>query len=114
MARNTGILLTIGGLILYFATRATASGGGGGTTNALMLLSYLGQSNQPRGIRNNNPGNLRISGNAWQGKIPTSQNTDGAFEQFSYYVYGVRAMIKLIGNDHTNYGLNTVAQIINR
>ncbi|MCA9329527.1 hypothetical protein KDA11_02695, partial [Candidatus Saccharibacteria bacterium] len=34
----------------------------------------------PRGIRNNNPGNIRISNNQWRGKIPVSQNTDGSFE----------------------------------
>ena len=47
----------------------------------------------PRGIRNNNPGNIRISNNQWRGKIPVSQNTDGSFEQFESMEMGVRAAI---------------------
>lgn len=43
----------------------------------------------PRGLRNNNPLNLRISQNAWLGKV--YPNTDGAFEQFTSVVYGIRA-----------------------
>ena len=43
----------------------------------------------PRGIRNNNPLNIRISSTPWQGKI--AENTDGAFEQFISLEYGLRA-----------------------
>ena len=62
----------------------------------------------PRGLRNNNPGNIRYSSaNDWRGKVPYSQNSDynctsgkeeKAFEQFSEYKYGVRAMVVLIKN----------------
>lgn len=46
----------------------------------------------PRGIRNNNPGNMRISNNPWQGKI----GNDGAFEIFDTMANGLRAnMINL-------------------
>ena len=64
-----------------------------------------------RGIRNNNPGNLRISATKWQGKIPVAQNTDKAFEQFSTYAYGVRAAIKQI-QTYGNRGINTPAKIV--
>lgn len=43
----------------------------------------------PRGLRNNNPLNLRISQSAWLGKV--KNNTDGAFEQFVSLPYGYRA-----------------------
>lgn len=43
----------------------------------------------PRGIRNNNPLNLRISSNEWIGKI--RQGTDKDFEQFVNMTYGIRA-----------------------
>lgn len=43
----------------------------------------------PRGIRNNNPLNLRISDNPWRGKI--SPNTDESFEQFDTIDNGIRA-----------------------
>lgn len=45
--------------------------------------------NLPRGLRNNNPLNIRISSTPWQGKI--TENTDGAFEQFISLEYGLRA-----------------------
>lgn len=45
--------------------------------------------NLPRGLRNNNPLNIRISSIQWQGKI--AENTDGAFEQFISIEYGLRA-----------------------
>ena len=51
--------------------------------------------NLPRGIRNNNPGNIRIANNNWQGKVPVSENTDGDFEQFYKMEMGVRALTKL-------------------
>lgn len=67
--------------------------------------SYLGQANLPRGIRNNNPGNLRYSPlNNWQGKIPISQNTDGSFEQFIEWRYGIRALLVLLKGYILKYG----------
>ena len=43
----------------------------------------------PRGIKNNNPLNLRRSDNAWLGKI--EPGTDKQFEQFVSMIYGIRA-----------------------
>ena len=54
--------------------------------------SFLGQTGLSRGIANNNPGNIVISSNDWDGKIPEAQNTDGTFEQFSTLDDGLRAM----------------------
>lgn len=65
----------------------------------------------PRGIRNNNPGNIRISSAAWLGKI---QGADSSFETFSHAVYGIRAMARILVNYQAKYDLNTVRQIINR
>lgn len=48
----------------------------------------------PRGLRNNNPLNLRISNNTWLGKV--KNNTDGAFEQFITLEYGLRAAMRNI------------------
>lgn len=67
--------------------------------------SYLGQANLPRGVRNNNPGNLRYSPlNDWKGKIPITQNTDGAFEQFIEWRYGIRALLVLLKGYIFRYG----------
>lgn len=99
------------GVVLALPLLAATGGGSAGA--ALAALSYLGQAGLPRGMRNNNPGNIRISGNAWQGKIPVSSNTDGAFEQFKSYVYGIRAMILNL-RSYFNNGNNTLRKIITK
>lgn len=80
----------------------------------IATLSYLNNPAMSRAIRNNNPGNLVITGIDWDGKIPVTQNTDGKFEQFQYYWQGVRAMIKDIINDITQDGANSIRALILR
>ena len=65
------------------------------TTN-MKIEHKSGYDQSKRGYRNNNPLNLRISNNAWKGKIPASQNTDGAFEQFQTMAKG---LFVIGGND---------------
>ncbi len=78
-------------------------------SNGNSNTSYAAQV--PRGIRNNNPGNIEINdSNAWEGKVPRAQNTDGRFEQFTSYAYGVRALIILLRNYITG-GRNTITII---
>ncbi|WP_445497823.1 structural protein [Photorhabdus sp. SF281] len=66
-----------------------------------------------RGIRNNNPGNIRW-GDDWQGLASESQRTDKSFCQFVSPEYGIRAMIKILYNYNRKYGLKTVKGIISR
>lgn len=66
----------------------------------------------PRGIRNNNPGNIEISKEKWQGKLPLPQNTDGRFEQFVSAVKGIRAIEKDLMTGEKR-GEDTVREIIN-
>lgn len=65
----------------------------------------------PRGIRNNNPGNIRHGAN-WQGLNPNSRKIDSAFCVFTNPVYGLRALAKVLVNYKRIHGLNTVRQII--
>lgn len=65
-----------------------------------------------RGIRNNNPGNIRHGGSQWQGM--SLQQTDAEYVQFDDPVYGIRAMAKLLTNYQKNYGLDTIREIISR
>lgn len=65
-----------------------------------------------RGIRNNNPLNIRISGQNWKGKVIPSQ--DPAFEQFQSMTYGIRAAIKIVQTYIRRYNLNSPALIIAR
>ena len=51
-----------------------------------------------RGIRNNNPGNIRHGGSKWQGMSETQ--TDDEYIQFDDPVYGIRALAKLLKNYH--------------
>ena len=61
--------------------------------------SYGRAYSVPRGIRNNNPGNIeKNKANDWLGKVPPEKNTDSRFEQFTEYKYGVRALIILLYN----------------
>jgi hypothetical protein len=81
-----------------------------------IVRNYFGQSGAlsnvfPRGIRNNNPGNLIKTDITWGGEIPHSKNTDGRFEQFSTFEYGVRAMIKQLKTDISR-GHNTLSKLI--
>lgn len=66
---------------------------------------------QPRGIRNNNPGNLRHSTDQWLGEVP---GDDKAFKAFSDPFYGIRALAKLLLNYERKYGLRTISGIISR
>jgi len=65
----------------------------------------------PRGERNNNPGNIRLSATRWQGQV---DGTDPAFVTFATPQDGIRALAKLLRNYQTIHGLRTVRGIINR
>lgn len=84
-------------------------------TEGGLTESYLGLRGAPRGVSNNNPGNIILTNITWAGKIPNAQNTDtnNKFEQFYSWPYGVRAMTKLLGN-YLDNGYNTIDKIINR
>lgn len=63
----------------------------------------------PRGIRNNNPLNIRI-GNVWLGEVPNP--TDPEFEQFVSMIYGMRAAFVLLRRYIRHYHRDTIASIV--
>lgn len=65
----------------------------------------------PRGIRNNNPLNIRI-GNAWKGEVENP--TDKSFEQFVSMFFGLRAGFILLRRYLVYYRLTTILDIIGR
>lgn len=65
-----------------------------------------------RGLRNNNPGNIRISEDNWQGQVKPSQ--DKAFVQFKTMAWGYRAMFATLNTYCTKHGLNTISKMISR
>jgi len=66
----------------------------------------------PRGIRNNNPGNIRLSETVWQGQQPFQSDPD--FAVFSTPLYGLRALMKTLLTYYRRYDLDTVQSLINR
>jgi len=66
--------------------------------------------NAPLGIRNNNPLNIRVSSNAWQGKI----SSDNGFEKFSDIKFGIRAAVINLRTYYKRDGLTSVSKIINK
>lgn len=72
-----------------------------------------------RGIRNNNPGNIRW-GDPWQGLVPFEQRTDPDFCQFTDPTWGIRAIVRILitYQDKRRAAdgsvIDTVAEIIER
>lgn len=84
------------------------------TTPADVLGDQAGSAaapNLPRGIRNNNPGNIRRSAIPWEGKV---EGQDSEFETFATPEHGVRALEKNLTTYQTKHGLTTPREIINR
>lgn len=81
---------------------------------ALALLPALAGA-APRGIRNNNPGNIQAPASgrleAWPGAIDTD---DAGYMRFARGIDGVRAIVINLRNYRQRYGLRTVHAIISR
>lgn len=65
-----------------------------------------------RGIRNNNPLNLRRSADKWQGLAATQP--DAEFFTFKDMTYGIRAGARVLIKYYDSYGLDTIDGIIRR
>ena len=68
--------------------------------------------NVSRGIRNNNPGNIRLSKDKWQGLAPSQ--TDKEFFVFQNPVYGIRAIARLLIKYQDDNRLVTIRGIVGR
>nr|DAU63920.1 MAG TPA: virion protein [Caudoviricetes sp.] len=65
----------------------------------------------PRGLRNNNPGNIRRNSEVFQGENPSR---DKEFKQFKTMAHGYRAVFKILSNYHRVYKLTTIRKMIGR
>lgn len=75
------------------------------------MTNLLQDKKMPRGLRNNNPLNLRKSSNKWLGKI--YNGSDPAFEQFTSLEMGIRAgMINARTIAHRQKPNNTIEALI--
>ena len=68
--------------------------------------------NEPRGLRNCNPGNIRITKDKWQGL--RDEQTDKSFFQFIAPKWGYRALIRTLQNYRKRHGCQTIADFIRR
>lgn len=67
----------------------------------------------PRGIRCNNPGNIRHNkANKWQGV--SAKQSDKDFVMFESPIWGIRAIARLLIRYHDDYDCNTVFALISR
>lgn len=66
----------------------------------------------PRGIRNCNPGNLRLSKDKWQGLRVVQ--ADKEFFQFETMAHGYRALMRTLQNYRKLHKCQTVADFIRR
>jgi len=78
-----------------------------GLAGALATGAFAGE---PRGIRNNNPGNIRKSSIEWKG----ASGNDGTFVKFATPEDGIRAIARVLKVYDSKYKINTPAGIIGR
>lgn len=71
----------------------------------------MAEKKLPRGLRNANPGNIRINSDLFQGEKTSS---DKEFKQFKSMAYGYRAIFKILSNYYRNYKLDTIRKMIGR
>jgi hypothetical protein len=65
----------------------------------------------PRGVRNNNPGNIKKSKTKWLGKV---DGEDTVFETFDTMDHGIRALTVILKTYILKYKLDTIPAIIKR
>lgn len=76
-------------------------------------ISRLDKSKLPRGIRNNNPGNIDYNSKInWQGT--SDKKHDGRFIIFETPEHGLRAMARVLRTYQNRHGLNSIKKIIHR
>lgn len=70
------------------------------------------KKSMPRGLRNNNPLNIRISTDKFVGEVQPSQ--DKAFKQFDTMAHGYRAAFRVLRTYINNYKCDTIRKIVSR
>jgi hypothetical protein len=74
------------------------------------ILIMSKSQDDPRGIRNNNPLNIRVSPDNWEGKV----GDDGSFVVFESPLFGIRAASRILKTYREKYNLISVSSIIAR
>jgi len=120
---NDVLVVSLGALVAYSWYQWRESGGAVPALNLFPDLLSVDASLEPeafpegvssakvwpRGIRNNNPGNIRYTGTRWQGLSDPS--SDGEYCIFINVRYGIRAMSKIL-KSYAGRGLVSIEDII--
>lgn len=93
------------------ADQLNATGGAGVMPDAPPAADGTASAPAPRGIRNNNPGNIMRTDRPWQGEV---LGNDPRYASFETPEAGIRAMARTLTSYGEKYGLNTVQGIIAR
>lgn len=102
-ARESSLFWILAGVTGLYLLSRTSKG-------AEIVQDTISAVSGPRGIRNNNPGNIRhAAGTAWQGA--SSDQTDPAFVQFTAPEWGIRAMAKILAR-YASRGIVTISSIV--
>lgn len=92
------------------------SGQTGGVPSATASVpgQRLGVNPQARGMRNNNPGNIKVSDDMpWASRQPGFAGSDGTFARFATMEQGIAAQERLLGQNYVN-GQRNVTQIVDK
>jgi hypothetical protein len=81
--------------------------GDAGATSDLPPVTLAGA----RGLRNNNPGNIKVSGIQWNGQVP---GNDPTFVTFDSPESGIAALAKNLMAYQQEHGINTIAGLVKR
>ena len=113
MKKDTEEALKVGGLVLltYLIVNSMKAATPTQTIHEYNVANKASVNSNVRAVRNLNPGNVRHSGDAWQGM--TGQDDKG-FCQFNTADNGTRCMVKLLRNYSANRGLDTIKTVIDR
>jgi len=75
-------------------------------------MTFAFRDNRPRGLRNNNPGNLKeLPGDRTQWKGERATDDDPVFEEFTDPRFGIRAIGKVL-DSYARRGIVTLSDII--
>lgn len=111
--RASLIIAGIAGIAATFLFTRKAAASTSETPDTLgSLLSDIEATMSARGIRNNNPGNIRATTTLWRGEVASAD--EKSFEVFDTPEDGIRAMAVIIKRYQKTYGLHTLRQIITR
>lgn len=79
-----------------------------------MITDFRNHSNVSRGIKNNNPGNIKNNRTQWQGRVSEKENFDKIFVVFEDMTFGLRALMMNLLSYRKRHNLHTIEELISR